>query len=73
MLDVLQLSDHLFVSSTLAQPLEAVINAATEAMLDASIARRVLLARTSDDIAPQLDRTVSIAVVYCIQGSWLEW
>lgn len=52
MFDLLQLSDHLFVRSALAESLEAVVDTTAEAMLDAPVARLVLLAWSCDDIAP---------------------
>lgn len=51
---MLQLSNHLFMSSTFAQPLEAIVNATAEAMLDTTIAWLVLFARTCDDVTTKL-------------------
>lgn len=51
-LAVVQLFDHLFVGGALAQPLEVVVDAAGQLVLDTAVAWFVLLAWARDNIAP---------------------
>lgn len=64
---MIQLSNHLFMSSTFPQPLEAIIDATAQTMLDTAIAWLVLFAWPCDNITSKL--YIVLAQLYCMTSA----